>query len=214
MIEKIEAYVILPFGIFLVILLLSGVQLIQRIGVRIARLRISVYKKGVTLCWLCFVFSIIHMLCILYQLSKLIEWRNINVEFGGTVLSTIYDDKYHMKKFRNERNFWLTSFCLVIWMTVISSTKTFTWFWKIILNEEERVINLEKERHTRKTHPEPSAPPLEKNNKGNKNIASAPPLEDSEESDENKCTQRRGGKPSGGKMDGPQQVKGENKKTS
>uniref|UniRef100_A0A0G4FAI9 BAP29/BAP31 transmembrane domain-containing protein n=1 Tax=Chromera velia CCMP2878 TaxID=1169474 RepID=A0A0G4FAI9_9ALVE len=130
---KFEAFVLIPLGVVMILMLLSGIRFVQGLAVKLGHLRVAMNGVGITLNIMCFAWAGIRFAFEAHQLARYSSWRTaVMPAMFQHVMPPALDEKFKMKLWRLERNYWICLFTLVIWLTVMRSSTVFSWFWKQI----------------------------------------------------------------------------------
>lgn len=159
---KFEAFVLIPLGVVLLLLLLSGVKWLQKLAVQFGHMSVSFGGVRLTVNHFGFFWSLLRFL---WELVCLADFQEIRAALapGSHPLDAASDDRLKMKQWRTERNWWICLLGVVVWLSVWRSAAIFQWFWEQIASEEGRVKVAKAGRAgagQSSAMPAPSAPPM------------------------------------------------------
>lgn len=112
------AFVFLPFGVILSILLLSGVTMFQRVAISFQKksIRFQIYSKhiNVSASSIILFYTIIRFIFTIIELNR---YKKSNINFDN--LNAISINRNDLKKMRLQRNFWILLLCSITWFFLI-----------------------------------------------------------------------------------------------
>eukprot|EP00386_Alphamonas_edax_P007815 GDKI01025909.1.p1 GENE.GDKI01025909.1~~GDKI01025909.1.p1 ORF type:complete len:187 (-),score=58.43 GDKI01025909.1:406-966(-) len=155
---KFEAFFLIPLGVVLLVMLMSGIKWVQKLAVQAGHMSMMVGHVKLTLNHFGFFWTLVRFLWQLVCLADLMEWR----AHEAVVKDAASEDRIKMKQWRTERNWWICLFGVVVWLSVWRCAAIFAWFWEQIANEEGQVKAKTAAAKAAPTTamPAPSAPPM------------------------------------------------------
>ncbi|VWU49032.1 conserved protein, unknown function [Hepatocystis sp. ex Piliocolobus tephrosceles] len=144
------AYFVLPLGMFLSILLLSGIAMFQRVAIHIQKksicFQIYSYNIKLSIASIVSVYALVRLLITVLDLKSCNKIKNT---FENTPLPNF--DRLYFKKIRLQRNFWILLLCSITWVFYVRFTSLIIYYRQKVKQSDDEYEQLLKKKRVSKT---------------------------------------------------------------